>query len=416
MKNEPRSGLHFRIRLPRISRISNGLAVLGLALALSACMSIPASVIDGDAWLGGMPTQHEGLRYRGAWQGRWAAPIYARPDEIQRLVLIDIKNDPVYQAFELQRFETAEGPRAVFIAARKSGAHDYYYQAGISLSAERQAGVAALINQPAFIQKEFDFELEVGTAGLRAYVAIEDTEGRPIRLSIEENEPARRLSGILAPVSSNTRHPISFPLVYLDQFSMVLVANTSIDIEIGGHKRQPVVFPLLVDGRRVYYSRYASKVAIADILPEAVLALPLQETLSDGQELFVSGAASYELVWNQGHPELVASSFRSGDSLIRLEFRPALPDFASIEPGQRLSGRFLLGVNEHRAVIAGVYHLDSPDDSSLVFELRPRHGWQPPGMSRQPWVSTFHYKALIQTQADFLAVTADWQRVYGRGE
>jgi hypothetical protein len=383
------------------------LVVLAFSI-LGSCMSIPASIIDAEAWMHKEPAFHSRQIYVSDWGGAWLPVIDARPDELQRLMLIDVKGDPVYEAFELQLFAVADEYRGVAIAARKDGRRDYYYQPGVPMTEDRRKGIAALLNNPGIREWQFDLTLEVVNQGLHAALDLIDIDGRRIVFTVRENKPDRRLSAILAPVSSGTDQPESFPLVYLDDFSMVLVRNTEVFLEIDGKPRKPVVFPLLVDGQRVFYSRYSSRVAIADLLPEvnrAIHPLPLEP----GQEILAHGMTEYHFIWNGTHPELQAAYFPSAGSTIGLHFKPGFPDPSRLASGVSITGSFLVSVNDVSAVIGGKYEI-SNGDQQISWSLQPLNGWQPPGMSRVPWVSTFTYEATGKSTAEGFTMESNWFR------
>jgi hypothetical protein len=377
-------------------------------------MTIPASIIDPQHWLASELAVHPQELYApavstdGFGSGQpvsWPDLVQFQPDELERLVLIDVAGDPVYKAFEIQQFRTPGGIRGTAIAARKDGTVDYYYQSGVPMTKVRQEGVAALLNQPRFMEWDFDMILNVDDRGLEAALDLVDREGRHISFRIRENYPGRELSAILAPVSSGTLEPRSFPMVYLDEFSMVLVKHTEISILIGGRRRRPVIFPLLVNGERVYYSRYSSRVAIADLLPESTGLLAFLQ-LEPGQETIRQEDCTWQFRWNGPQAELVRVSMQSGTSTVGIQFQPGLPNPYQLREAARAEGRFLISVNGIPAVIGGDYTMDR---SRWV--LQPLQAWQPPGMGAVPWVSTFRFEASLDIPVG--SMTSTWNRTDG---
>lgn len=371
-------------------------------------MSIPASIVDRTEWLGRAATHHDPTVYRGGWTGRWVPLVSAQTDEMERLMVIDVAGDPVYSAFEIQLFRSGETVSAVALAARKGGGIDYYYQPHHPMSAERLAGLRAMLNEPRFYERDFTMRLEVGSRGLVAMLDLIDEAGRRIYFNVVENAEDRHLSAILAPVSNHAREPKSFPLVYLDQFSMVLKRNTTVEIEVDGARRRPVVFPIWVDGHRVYYSRYATRVVIADLLPENRQHLEMVQ-LQPNQESVNLGSSRFELSWNTGHPEIRTATFRSGVSESRLHFQPPLPQPTAMRAGATANGRFVLSVNDVDAVIAGEYEIEGGHETAR-FVVQPLQGWQPPGMGRRRWVSTFRYEAALAETSAGVQMAGTWFR------
>lgn len=393
MQNQKKVPPRGRNRLQWISNL--GIVVLFATLTTS-CMNIPSTIVNPDRYLKAMSDHHDAkVIYNQPWTGTFLPWVTAEVDQIQRLMLIDVKDDPIYQAFELQVLMIDGQEFRTAITARNDDTRDYYYEPGFPMTTQRIEGLNALLNNPRFIEHEFESFLEIDYQGLNAGLDLVDWEGRPIHFRIKEHRTNINLSGILAPVSSGSDNPQSFPLVYLDDFSMVQTNRTEIEIRIDNQSRKPVVFPLLVEGQRSYYSRYSSRVAIADLLPtreEGISSIPLPM----GQTNLNIDSTQYQISWNQGFPELASAQFISGNSQVRLSFFPPLPNLQDLTPGIPVEGRFLISVNQREGIIAGRYGIEGVQDSHGVhLTIQPEIGWQPPGMGRKPWVSSFSFEAQI---------------------
>jgi hypothetical protein len=359
-------------------------------------MNIPSTIVNPDRYLKDISDHHDAkVIYDQPWTGTFLPWVTAEVDQIQQLMLIDVKDDPIYQAFELQvllidgqRFRTA-------IAARNDDTREYYYEPGLPMTEQRIEALNALLNNPRFIEHEFESFIHIDDQGLNAGLDLVDLEGRAIHFRIKEHRTNTNLSGILAPVSSGSENPQSFPLVYLDDFSMVQTKGTEIQIIIDNQSRKPVVFPLFVEGQRSYYSRYSSRVAIADLLPtraDVIHPTPLHL----GQTNLTNKNTEYQIYWNQGYPELTSAQFVSGNSLVSFSFYPPLPNLQDLAPGSPVEGRFLVSVNQREGIIAGIYGIEKVHGSNVVnITIQPELGWQPPGMGRRLWVSSFSYQAQV---------------------
>ncbi|GAB6089994.1 hypothetical protein JCM12856_15870 [Spirochaeta dissipatitropha] len=369
---------------------------------------MPSSILSRDSWFRGQPDTHGLEIYAGSWDGTWLPLISLDHDNIERLMLIDVKDDPVYQAFEIQLFRVGEELKGVAILARHDGSRVYYYQPGFPMSIERIEAVSALLNQPEFVEQDFELGIETHESGLSASLDIVDIDGRRISFVVRETKDSSETSAILAPVSSETENPSSFPMVFLDEFSMVRKRNTLVEIVIDDVERTPVVFPLLLDGRRVLYSRYSSRVVVADLLPE-INGKVSSVSLESGSDHVVISNARYDFSWNHEYPELVSAVYNTGESSIRFDFQPPLPEIRHIAEDQAVYGRFTVSVNDVDAVIGGEYYIEYKNNE-YCFALQPVKAWQPPGMSRRPWVESFSYEFLATRLEDGLQGESNWFR------
>lgn len=391
-----------------MKRISAAICCLAIAFASLSCMNIPRSVIERREWFADSRPGLSAAAYALPWDGTWLPAIWVEPDEIERLMLVNIADDPFYEAFEIQLFGTPDGLRGVFIAERKDGSRDYYYQPGVPMDEARKASIRALLNDPTLVERDFSLAIEADERGLSAMADIIDRDGRRLFFSVRENSPGRASSSILAPVSAGAERPSSLPMVYLDAFAMVAKKGTEFAIEIDGRSRKPAGFPLVVNGRRVFYARYATKVAVADLVP-AYDGLLAASPIEAGSSMAVWNGGSYDLDWSSGRPAIRAADFISGSSRIELAFSPALPDIRGLRPGVVLEGRFVVGVNDVDAVIAGDYRL-SQGESGAKLELLPAVAWQPPMTSKRPWVAGFIYEARYEPSEGGAYLRSAWSR------
>jgi hypothetical protein len=384
-----------------------GVLLLGLVL-FQGCMSIPTSAVDPERYFKDQPTSHAETLYGTPYTGTWAPLFFADFDQIERLMLIDIADDPIYRSIEVQIFLIGGKEEAVVITVDRKKRIDYYYGSDILLDEKRRESVSTLLDAPNFHKQEVMASLQVLEGGLSCTASFTDYAGRPIFISIVESRPNTKQTAMLAPVSNQSLHPTSFPLVFLDTFNMVSRKGTQIELVFDGVVRKPAGFPLIVENRRVFYSRYAADVVVADLLIEGVHRIPLHEVASETAELR-DGNATYHLNWERGYPELEKVSFVEGDSSVSLSFAPALPDLGHMDAQARAQGKFLLSVNAHPAVIAGTYDIaPSPGGHRLL--LQPSTSWQPPFMGKK-WVSTFLYTAYVEKDRHHVLLDARWDRI-----
>lgn len=394
--------------LPYQKRILVPILLILLFLVFTSCISIPSSVVTQQSYFAHQKPSHGSYAQKGVFDGLWAPYFTTVFDQIEQLMLIDIKDDPVYKAIELQNFYFAGRPSSVIITEQKDGRIDYYYEDANLVDATRKSSVSTLLNSPYFHQQDLHVDLKITSNGLQAYCDFFDREGRHISLSIIESLDQKQEKALLAPVSTHSEQPTSFPLVFLDSFSMVARRNTSITVSIDGQQRKAAKFPLLVEGKRVYYSRYADDVVVADLLMEGSFQKPYQK-VQEGQGLVIDGNAHYTLLWENGFPQVSEVQFTQQERSIKLVFQPALPDIRFLQSGLELTGKFVLSVNSHEGVVGGSYTVDS-DGQIAVLRIHPQTSWQPPFMGKK-WVSTFLYEGVFTDHEGYLGVESEWNRI-----
>ena len=390
----------------------NMFVLLLLCVAVSTlfgCMSIPASIVDKEQWLSATRESIDPSMYEAKQRGTFLPFIHADHDQIIHLMLIDLADDPVYRTWEVQVLEHEGSRYMTAIAERIDGTIDYYHEPHYPMSESRRNSIVALLGNPNIMAREFDASLKVLPEGLDMELDLADRDGRSIRIMVKEHAGNRKHSAILAPVSNHAMNPSSFPLVYLDEFSMVLKHNTTIELSIDGQTRKASTFPLLLDGRRVYLSRYSSRVVIADLLPEHIELIPIIR-LDPEETRFTIGGTTYRVAWNDGYPEIDSADTKVMDNTITWDFSPAFPDVTSLSEGARVMGRFTLSVNDHEAVIAGTYSV-AKEMGKIALHLEPQRSWQPPGMGKR-WVSTFRYVAYLNRNDGEFSIESDWYRSF----
>jgi len=392
-----------------IRRFACTIASISLFVMLfSGCMSIKPQAVDAETFFKNQELTNPSSLYGRAYDGRFARFFQTTFDDIEALMLIDLADDPVYKAIEVQKFLLAGTETWAVITERKDGRIDYYYENPDLMDEKRQASVSTLLSQPYFHRTTLHAWMEVVERGLDVRASFIDWENRLIELAVTENRNDSKPTAMLAPVSVHAENPTSFPLVFLDDFNMVAKKGTRLEVWIDKQKRQAVSFPIIVEGRQVYYSRYASDVVVADIL-SAGKRVVQSEPLAENTPSITGGNATYHLAWESGYPEIKQVQFTHHDSSVTLDFAPALPDVRHLKADQTVEGRFILSVNSVHGVIGGSYTVASTD-GRLHLMLHPLTSWQPPFMGKK-WVSTFHHTADFEHHGTDLLVDARWQRL-----
>jgi hypothetical protein len=376
-------------------------------LSVSACVAMQPSVVQPDRYLGRQVNAE--TIYRAA-----AAPVLlpifdVRFEPMERLMLVNFGDDPVYEGIELQTFAASDGGEsALALLWRREGVVDVYMTPNHAMSERSRQGIENLLNQITLQRAAFAYRLDVTEHGLDAALRMTDRDGRDVRFEIVETRGRPRLGALIAPVGAQTEDPAYLPIVFLDDFALVRRRGARLEVTIDGDRRAPDKMTRLVKGPASYFTRYSTRVVIVNWNERREAALrPL--ALEPGQAEIGDGNLGYRLSWNGPHPEVAAVTAHAGEDRVSFRFAPALPDLLSLREGTGVAGRFTISVNEVEGIVAGEYYVRrDPEGVRLV--MQPLAAWQPPILKGAPWVASYRYEALVEVEAAGARLVGGWRR------
>jgi hypothetical protein len=397
------------------STLGTATVVVALAAGAGGCITMNPSVVDPDAWLRGAAAPAE-LYANGAAIASRPAPallpvLDVRIDPMDRLFLVNIADDPVYEGVELQTFPRPGSEPEVRVLLWQRDTVDVYDRPGREFDeAADRRGLEALLSPRVVTQQRADFEYRFLTTqhGLDAALRITDRQGREVVVEVIETRGAPVRGGLIAPVGATSAAPDYLPVFFLDEFALVKRAGTRVHITIDGERRAPQKLPRIMRGPASYFSRYSDRVVIAhwNERREGELG-PVP--VAPGTRLVEAGGLAWHLTWTGGRAEVDAAVARQGDDAVTLRFAPPLPELPALVDGARLEGRFVINVNDVPGVVAGEYAVArSGDQAELVF--RPQLAWQPPIVRGPSWVSTYRYEARVDLAPDVPVLRSGWTR------
>lgn len=195
---------------------------------------------------------------------QFAFPINLDIEPIKRLLVIDIKKDNEFECIEPQLFDDKILGKGIrLLMYRKDKKVDVYRQPGVKFnsSAFKLGGgigyTSQVLMEPAFF--------EISNKGVDLNIVFTDKLGRRVELIIKENSDINSRFPFLAPVGKNVDNPNRLFLVYMTEFDFVKREGTIINLKIGNKVLQPATFPIFRDKKKVYFSRYASRLVIGNI-------------------------------------------------------------------------------------------------------------------------------------------------------
>jgi hypothetical protein len=277
-------------------------------------------------------------------------------DPIDRLLIVNFEEDPIYYGIELQIFHKIDKEYPLVIMYRKDNMMDIYYTNEIVIK-NRQKMVTDLLTSVSFNQLEdIEYKFQFDEMGLDAYLFLEDKLEKEIEFKIKENTPGRELTSILAPIGIGNKNPKYFPILFLNKFGMVIKKDTEIFVKVHDSLKTITELPVRMSGTNVYQARFSLDPIICNWnnnysgnINPVILNPPILNVTDDN--------ITYDLINNSDYYELKKISGNDGEGhTISFEFSPAIPNLLSIRDS-KVKGRFSCIIDEKKGIFAGEYYL-----------------------------------------------------------
>jgi hypothetical protein len=359
---------------------------------------------------------------------RLFSPFELEIDPMERLLLINIENDPdsLYVGFEPQVFnDEINGTGMLVIGWRVDGKVDVYHQPGLTLDPDKYdiAGKGlAQMTERQMVGARFD----ITENGVKADITFTDLNGRIVELRIEErSNRARKPFGLLAPMGIAAENPSGMPLILLHDFYFVRRYNTEYTVKIDSRYHEPDKLPIPMDYSRMYFARYSPDLLILLLNPAFNGKLdPLSEP--DGNTVIV-GDTRYNLALNNNVHEISSISRTYNRHAVTMAFSPAFPNLDAYT-GRSAEGVFEIAGHESTGVVRGDYTVQNIDGQILV-ELNPSGGWIPNEKKLsvrflyrvvpmfRNWPTTYRWTAMLNKDENgVMQMNSSWERINMEGQ
>jgi len=364
-------------------------------------------VVDHHKYLG---KRNNSLKiYESSPKNMIFSPFNITTDHIDRLILINFEEDPIYYAIELQIFCIAGEKLPMVIMYRKDDLIDIYYT-NEAIIEYRKKLIENLLTNVSFNQlEEIDFRFQTDYMGLDAYLFLKDKLEKNIEFKIKENTPGRELTAMLTPISAASKKPQYFPIVYLNKFGMVIKKDTEIFINIHGVLRKPVEMPFRMNGMYIYLARYSLEPIISNW--NNAYSGCLNSILIDPANIDVKNEnLSYKILNNGGYYEIKKISGKDEfGHTISFEFSPAIPNLITLKSNVNIKGKFSCCIDDRKGIFAGEFYINRVGDI-ISFSIQPIKGWQPfPG---KIWLKTYKWNADIDIlEKNNIRIQSNWYRI-----
>lgn len=337
------------------------------------------------------------------------SPFNLKFDAIDRLLVVNVEEDPIYFRVELQIIHKLDNDYPLVILYRKDNMVDIYYTNEVVITNRKKMLTDLFVNVSFNQLEDIEFKIQFDDMGLDASLFLEDKLEKEIEFKVKENYPGRKLTSILAPIGATSKKPEHFPIVFLNRFGMATKRNTEIFVKIHGVVRDIAEMPVQINGMDVYAVHYSLQPIISNwnnnftgsINPIMVNAPSLR--ISDNN-------IDFEFKNNSDYYEINKISGRSEeDHTISFEFSPAIPNLLSLRRKTKIKGRFSCIIDEKKGIFAGEFYLTRTGDT-IKFNITPTKGWQPfPG---KLWLKDYKWTSMVQIQnIEDIKISSNWRRI-----
>lgn len=356
------------------------------------------SVVNSQKYLG--YHSNPAAIYTGSSTEQFYSPFNIAVVPMDKLMLVDIEDDPEYTSIELQTFNDTRGQGARVLLYRHAGPAESYYT-------DEAFAIQGSCRDTFFLAPKMAYRFDVTVSGLDASLSMHDHTGKSIEFRVKEAPRKKWSQGFLAPIGGSDAVTFDhFPLYHMKGMNFVLRLDSEIAVRIGGEERQPKKLPIPTDWEFVYLSRYTAAPIIGCWnRPHDGELPPLQP---EQHMIYQDGQTRYDFVNNARHYEIRKMTGFNDNHEVYFEFSPPIPNLPGLKDEVKLTGRFSAGADETSGIVAGAYHI-ARQGNVINMEIRPQKGWQP--MPGPLWVTTWIWKGMITVGADrTVSMTSKWIR------
>jgi len=339
------------------------------------------------------------------------SPFSMNFDPMDRLLLVNFEEDPIYYSIELQIFHKLDKEYPLVIMYRKDNMMDIYYTNEVVVK-NREKMIMDLFTNVSFNQlEEIEYKFQFDEMGLDAYLFLKDKLEKEIEIKIKEKTHERELASILSPIGAVSKKPEYFPIVFLNKFGMVIKKNTEIFVKIHGLLRDTAEMPVRMNGMNVYLARYSLEPIICNW--NNCFKGNMNPIILNPPTLNISNKdITYYLLNNSDYYEIKQIYGNDGEGhTVSFEFSPAIPNILSLGSNSKINGRFSCIIDDKKGIFAGEYYL-ARTGGTIEFSITPTKGWQPfPG---KLWLKTYKWTSEIQIQdIGDIKIASSWRRIKG---
>ena len=337
------------------------------------------------------------------------SPFNIAFDSINRLLIMNFEDDPIYYGIELQILLKRDKEYPLVILYRKDNMMDVYYT-NEAVIQNRKRMFTDLPTNVSFNQfNDIEYKFQFDETGLDAYLFLEDKLEKEIEFKIREKNPDRELNSLLTPISIANKKPEYFSIYFLNKFGMVLKNDTEIFVKIHGTLREATEMPVQMNKRTVYSAHFSFEPIICNWnknFSGNMNPIILNPTIHN----VIAEDITYDLLKNFDYYEIKKISGKDEkDHTVSFEFSPSIPNLLTLRSNLKIKGRFSCIIDKKKGVFAGEYYI-TRNRNIIEFNIQPTKCWQPfPGLL---WIKTFQWNSEMIIQNDkSISINSAWKRV-----
>lgn len=338
-------------------------------------------------------------------------PFLIGVEPMKRLLIADFENDNEYTAIEPQLFDDEINGKGLRILVYRTDKFvDVYHQKGVRINQETfNIGEGIGVLQEKIIEPDL---FRINQNGVNLHVAFRDKKDRLIEMKIKESATSNKRLSFLAPVGNDIKHPKQLFLAYMKDFDFVLKKNTVFYAKVGDRILKPSNFPLLRNGKKVFFARYSNNPEVGTLNPPMNLPLVLDSVESGRVE-----AAGLSVQFRD--EKVISIKPKGNDKNISVEFPDGMPNLIDLQEGTDYEGKWTYKTDNH-IITGGTYNFLRIGEKIDV-QINVTRKWIPQNLPIslnlftffvkifRTWPATYFWKGRVDL-SDGMTMSGEWYR------
>lgn len=297
---------------------------------------------------------------------KYVLPFHFIFEPMRRLAVISFNGNEEFEGYEPQFFDDPVNGKGIrLLRYRRNGKVDVYYETGIIHDEKFSIGAGIADSRTTHFDKNL---FEITENGLQVHLIFTDAQGRKNELKVEENSVRKHPVPFLAPVGVGVEKPPKLFFVYMNDFDFAYRKTTQIHCSIDERILEPAKLPLLINGHRIYLTRYCSRLNIVALNPDGSNplcfdAVPGETTVYNETQIHCNA---------QGKVDQIQIGKDTNSAM--LHFPDGFPNLLDMPENERIRGYFDIYISSDR-ISGGQYQLEKTAEQVQV-KLDKFKKWQ----------------------------------------
>jgi hypothetical protein len=331
--------------------------------------------------------------YSKPTKGLVYSPFAMHIDNAEKLILFDFKGNSRYKFLECQVYNNKEyGKGIVCMLMRHDDRLEMYYTEGLTMKQQLYYFDSL---QHAIPTNVFSLEYSFTNVNgqINFYLKFNDKFGNSISASLNGYYPKN--IDFIVPVglvNNNYSSYSSFPIFYMKDINFLNKKEGNASVTINDTIYEIKKIPGLVNWKKLYMARWSFNPVFVlwnENYTRTINGISRQDLTTD--------SVVYQINEDNGYMEIENIKFLKDNQTAQVEFMPYLPELICLKDNIKLSGKFLINVDNKRGVYGGEYFINRKGDE-IILKLQPTEGYQPnPGKT---WVKNLYLEIILTERND----------------